>query len=256
MTLPPGYDACSARRATGFAWGDASDWLRSVLDSGVSLHTWAAAQDDAKPLVGRGTLYSVGAQAPGPEGRPRWAVRRYFRGGLVAPLLRDRHLTSRITRPTRELWGTVEARARGVPAPAVIAGAVYRAGPFYRADLVTELIPGARTLEALVFGSGGTEDASVLLAHAGRLVGLLERSLVLHVDLHAGNVLLVRGEEDSGARVVDLDRSVVFPLDASPFGEVMRKRIERSLRKLAKQYSRPITEHEWTALRAGYEEGE
>jgi len=172
----------------------------------------------------------------------------------MAPLLGDRHLPTRATRPIRELWATAEARARGVPAPAVVGGAIYPAGPFYRADLVTELIPDGRTLEALVFGSGGTPDASELLAHAGRLVGTLERALVLHVDLNAANVLLVRTDVAAGARVVDLDRCVVFPLGARAFGAVMRKRLERSLRKLARRYARDIGPHEWDALRAGYEE--
>jgi 3-deoxy-D-manno-octulosonic acid kinase len=138
----------------------------------------------------------------------------------------------------------------------VVAGAVYRAGPFYRADLATELLPNARTLEALIFGSGGTPDASALLGHAGRLVAALERALVLHVDLNAANVLLVRGDEESGAQVVDLDGCVVFPLDARPFGALMRKRLERSLRKLGRRHGRPIASHEWEALRAGFEEAE
>jgi 3-deoxy-D-manno-octulosonic acid kinase len=173
----------------------------------------------------------------------------------MAPLLGDLHLRTRFTRPVRELWGTVEARARGVPAPAVVAGAVYSAGPFYRADFVTELIPDARTLEALIFGSGGIDDASELLGHAGRLVGTLEGALVMHVDLNAANVLLIRGDEASGARVVDLDGCIVFPLGSRPFDAVMRKRLERSLRKLSRKYERPIGEHEWDALRTGYEEG-
>lgn len=254
--LPPGYEERSSGRATAFACEAVATWLGNVIRGGHTLHGWAAEQEGAKPLVGRGTLYAIDAPAAGPDERPRWAVRRYYRGGLVAPLLRDRYLRSRFTRPVRELWGTVEARARGVPAPAVVAGAAYTFGPFYRADLATELIPRARTLEALVFGSGGTPDASSLLGHAGRLVGTLERALVMHIDLNAANVLLVRGDEESGAKVVDLDGCIVFPLGSRPFDGVMRKRLERSLRKLAQRYDRPIAPHEWDALRAGYEEAE
>lgn len=254
VTLPPGYQEHSSHTAVGFGWGDAAEWLGSVVGRGDTLHAWAAAQEGAKPLVGRGTLYAIDAPVTGPDEQSRWAVRRYHRGGLAAPVLRDRYLRSGVARPIRELWGTVEARARGVLAPAVVAGAVYSSGPFYRADLVTELIPDARTLEALIFGSGGAPDAAALLAHAGRLVGTLERALVLHVDLNAANVLLVNGDEASGARVVDLDRCIVFPLGSRPFGHVMRKRLERSLRKLARRHAREIAPDEWEALRAGYEE--
>jgi 3-deoxy-D-manno-octulosonic acid kinase len=255
VTLPPGYQARSRGSADGFAWATAAGWLATVLEDGATLHARAGSRDDAKPLVGRGTVYAIDAPAAGPDGRPRWAVRRYRRGGLVASILGDRYLRGGVPRPLRELWATVEARARGVPAAAVVAGAVYRTGPFYRGDLVTELVPGARTLEALVFTSGGAVDASSPLAHAGRLVGVMERALVLHVDLNASNVLLVRGGDAPGARVVDLDRAVVFPLGSRPFGEAMRKRLERSLRKLARKYDRPIAPHEWEALRAAYAGG-
>jgi len=253
LTLPPGYRAGASRGVSAFAWGPASEWLASALEEGSSLHDWAGKRQDAKPLVGRGIVHAIDAPAGGPDQQRRWAVRRYRRGGLAAPLLGDRYLRTSATRPVRELWATVEARARGVPAPAVVAGAVYPVGPFYRSDLVTELIPDARTLEARIFGSGGIPDAAPLLRQAGRLVGALERALVLHVDLNAANILLMRGiEEKSSARVVDLDRAIVFPLGSREFGEAMRKRLERSLRKLSKRYERPLTTDEWHALRAGY----
>lgn len=252
MTLPPGYEERSAGDVVAFAWRPAASWLESVLAGAVSMHDWAAAREEAKPLVGRGPVHAVDAPARGPDERERWAVRRYRRGGLLAGLLGSRYLRSGPARPIRELWATVEARARGVPAPAVVAGAVYPAGRFYRADLVTELIPEARTLEALVFGSGGTADASPVLHRAGELVRTLEDALVLHVDLNAANVLLVRGDEESGARVVDLDRCVVFPLGSGAFGNAMRRRLERSLRKLSRRHGRDIRAGEWDALRAGY----
>lgn len=170
----------------------------------------------------------------------------------MAPLLGDRYVRRPTTRPMRELDATVEARARGIPAPAVVAGAIYPVGAFYRADLATELIPDARTLEALVFGSGGSPDASRILHQAGRLVRRLEDARVLHVDLHAANILLIRGEEESGARVVDLDRCAVLPIGAPPPTESMRRRLERSLLKLGERYGRPLTPAEWEALEDGY----
>jgi len=254
MILPPGYQSRNLGGVEGFAWAAATAWLDGVLGEGRTLHEWASVQEGAKPLVGRGPLHAIGAPAAGPDGRERWAVRRYFRGGLAARFLRDRYKRSGATRPVRELWATVEARARGVPAPAVVAGAAYPAGRYYRGDLVTELIPDARTLEARIFGSGGIPDASAVLHRAGRLVRSLEDALVLHVDLNAANVLLVRGDEESGARVVDLDGCVVFPLGHRGFGNAMRRRLERSLRKLARRHEREIRTDEWDALRAGYEE--
>lgn len=254
MTLPPGYEERSAGEVVAFAWRSAAPWLESVIAGGDSMYAWAADREEAKALVGRGAVHAIDSPAAGPEKRRGWAVRRYHRGGLIAPLLGDRYLRARPTRPIRELWATVEARARGVPSPAVVAGAVYPAGPFYRADLATELIPDARTLDAIMFGTGGTPDASPVLRRAGQLVRILEDALVLHVDLNAANVILIRGDQDAGARVVDLDGCVVFPLGSRAFGNAMRRRLERSLRKLARRHGREITTAEWEALRGGYEE--
>ena len=255
MLLPPGYQDRASGRTSIFAWEGAADWAEATLGNGTTLHAWAAQQPEAKPLLGRGTAFAVNAPVAGPDGEPRWVVRRYHRGGLMAPLLGDRYLRARVPRPVRELWATVEARARGVPAPAVVAGGIHPRGPFYRGELVTEAIRDARTLEAFIFGGSGVDDASELLRLAGRLILTMEKSLVLHVDLNAANVLFVRERESEGAKVVDLDGCIVFPLDAKPFGELMRKRLERSLRKLSRRHGRPIKEREWDALRATYEDG-
>jgi hypothetical protein len=70
-------------------------------------------------------------------------VRHYQRGGAVGPILGDRYLSLGRYRPLCETVASLEARERGISTPAVVAGIVYPAGIFYRADLVTEEIPNA-----------------------------------------------------------------------------------------------------------------
>ena len=187
--IPDGYELRRGRRGEGWALFSAGAWLQGILDSDSTVYGWAAARAEVEELRGRGTVYAVRAPAQGPEARRRWAVRHYRRGGAIRRVLGDRYLRCGPTRPERETRVVVEARSRGVPTPAVVAAVWYPKGPFYRADLVTELLPDAVRLADIVFS--GTRDATATeaLAATGRLI---ERSASLgvhHADVNAMNVV-------------------------------------------------------------------
>lgn len=250
--IPPGYERRTARGATGWAVAAAADWLAEVLASGGTLHSWAARQRDAEALHGRGAVYSVPAPAAGPEGRPRWAVRHYRRGGAIASLLDDRYLRGGRTRPEIETRASVDARARGVPTPAVVAGAWYAAGAFYRADLATELIGDARSLADVLFSDPRSEVALAALAAAGRLAREAGARGLDHPDLNAMNVLVEAGPAPA-AYVLDLDRARVHEVPSASSGRAMFERLTRSLRKLGRASGTPLSSEEVDALRAGFE---
>jgi len=228
-----------------------------------SLEAWARgrARTDGG-LEGRGTIFVFAAPAPGPDGRAGWALRHYRRGGLVAPLLGDRYLVAGPSRPSIELRASVAARARGVPTPAVVAGLVERGstGVLYRADLVTELVPDARSLRDVLFATAtplGREaareqspDTHEALRLSGRLVRSLADAGIEHADLNAGNVLLTTRD----AWVIDLDRCRVRSRGRRSAAATMLRRLERSLRKLSRAHARPLSRGEWSALREGWTE--
>jgi 3-deoxy-D-manno-octulosonic acid kinase len=253
MNLPEGY-RCVRHVENGvdaFACTTASGWLTALLEEGVRLHDWGARHAGSEAFNGRGLVHVAPAPASGPDGRERWAFRHYHRGG-AARLLADWHLRGRETRPVTELRVSVDARARGVRTPAVVAGAAYGRGAIYRADLVTELVPDAVALRDLLFGHQSVSDASAPLRSAGRLVRALEEARMLHSDLNAGNVLIDAGSEE--AWVVDLDRCHVLTSGGPRPGDGMRRRLERSLRKLAVGHDRPLSVLEWQALHDGFED--
>lgn len=252
MKLPEGYEPArhTAHGVEAFAHTAACTWLESVLENGTRLHDWGA-RHAISGRTGRGPVHVILAPAPGPDRRERWAFRHCRRGGGAARLLRDRHVALGAARPLRELRVSVEARLRGVRTPAVVAGAAYRTGAVYRADLVTELVPQTLALRDAVFGERATTDASTQLWSSGRLVRMLEEARVLHADLNAGNVLV--GSGDDPAWVVDLDRCRTLSSSSPHPKNAMRRRLERSLRKLAATYDRPLSAHEWEALRSGFE---
>jgi 3-deoxy-D-manno-octulosonic acid kinase len=245
--LPDGYDLVTRRGTRGFAWAHASDWLEDTLARAGTLEGWASVGQGAG--AGRGVARARPAPVRGPEGRARWVCRHYRRGGWIAPLLGDRYMGVGTERPFRELAASVAARARGVRTPAVVAGAVYRAGPVYRADLVTEEVPDTRSLADWLHEVHDRPTDDDLLLRAGRVVASLERARVAHADASAGNILLAR---EGPAWIVDLDRAVVLPPGA-PMPSRMRARLERSLRKLCAARGLPPTASAWDALYAGYE---
>lgn len=254
MTLPDGYLWAHPRGEglRAFACSTAGRWLESVLEEGGSLYEWAGRHASTPELVGRGPVQVALAPVEGPDARARWAFRHYHRGGVAAGLLGDRYLRIGETRPVREVRVSAEARARGIPTPAVIAGAAYGSGAAYRADLVTELVPDVVPLRDALFGPQAVADATPVLLSAGRLVRTLEDARVLHADLSAGNVLTdVRGGR---SWVVDLDRCRALRTGASLPRRAMRRRLERSLRKLGGMHARPLTPTEWEALRSGFQE--
>jgi len=147
----------------------------------------------------------------------------------------------------------VEVGRRGIPTPTVVAGAVYREGLFYRADLVTEEIPGAVDLAATLFACAAPGvDAEAALTAAGALVRRLEAAGVFHPDLNAKNIVLQPDPAGFRAHLVDLDRCTPRPEGARPAGHAMRRRLERSLRRCAGHAGRPLPERAWSALRSGF----
>jgi 3-deoxy-D-manno-octulosonic acid kinase len=256
VTLPPGYEAVSAEGAWGFALSDAVPWAREILAAGGTLYGWASAHPEASTMAGRGRVYSVPAPTPGPDGHARWAVRHYFRGGAVARWLDDRYLAVGAPRPFLEAQASTTARARSIPTPAVAAGAIYRSGAFYRADLVTEHIPRSSDLAEVLFGENRLAlPADDALTAAGRLVRGLEKAGVLHPDLNAKNIVLDGAPQGPRAHLVDLDRCCArqagVPAPAFP----MRRRLERSLRKFERRAGRYLPHGAWSALHKGFADG-
>jgi 3-deoxy-D-manno-octulosonic acid kinase len=287
--MPVGYARRERDQAEGLALAAAADWLEDALDTAGTLEAWARVAGlvpddfsdsvsdpdpdpdpdsdsaDSDPAAdaathsrttrGRGELHVVRAAVVGPDRRERWAVRHYRRGGAVASYLGDRYLAVGATRPEVEIRASVEARARGVRTPAVVAGAWYRAGPFYRADLVTELVPGATTLADALFSAPRGAAAERSLAAAGRLARELGEAGIGHADLNARNVLEGTDSPAAGPWVIDLDRATVQGRTGIEAARPMLARLERSLRKFGATSGRPLSGAEWAALRAGFEEG-
>ena len=229
--IPEGYETRASAFARAVAFQGVGDWIDAVLASGETLHGWAARHDQRAEFAGRGTVYSVAAPVSGPDGRERWAVRHFQRGGAMAMHMEDRYLRVGRLRPWRELVASVTARARGVRTPAVVCGAAYPVGAYYRADLITEVVPDARTLAETLFDCDGTRGWLVAMSRAGGLIRQLADAGVFHVDLNARNILLTDGPS-AESFVVDLDRARVLKGPSPGARERMQARLIRSIVKI------------------------
>ena len=155
--------------------------------------------------------------------------------------LDDRFLRAGAPRSFLEVENSARVEEAGFVTPRIVAAAVYPSGLFYRADLVTEFVPDARTLADILFGGNDHSGAAPhgdarrdALACAAELIVRLAKAGVHHPDLNAANVLIARDGRDVHAVLLDLDGCSV----AGPGGpgevERLRRRLTRSLRKLGR----------------------
>lgn len=253
MRLPAGYVTVDAPGADAFALPEARDLVARALEEAETLYDWALSAPGGEAMEGRGPVPVV----PAPDGR--WAVRHYFRGGAMGPILEDRYLRVGEPRPISEARWAREVERRGVPTPEVVAGAVYPAGLFYRGDLVTAYVPDSRDLAAILFEED--EDArwtgarARALTLAGHLVVRTAEARVFHPDLNARNILLAHREGGLTVLLLDLDRCRLDVAGPDLVAGQMTRRLERSLRKFERKTGRSLGEDEWEVLREAVRTG-
>lgn len=225
-------------------------WVREA----GTLADAAAAHPDATTLEGRGRVFVV----PAPVGTGRWVVRHYRRGGAVASLLGDRYLALGTPRPIREFGVGRALEGLGVPTPRHVGGAVYRIGPWYRGDLVTEYVPRSRDLAGVLFDEDPFPvDPIGAMQAAGSVVRLLHDRGAIHRDLNLKNILIAEGSgpgPDAAARalILDLDRASIRSRVGERARGAMLDRFWRSARKWEAATGRELGVAVERAFREGY----
>jgi 3-deoxy-D-manno-octulosonic acid kinase len=150
-------------------------------------------------------------------------LRQYRRGGWAARASRDGYLwqgEARV-RSFAEFHLLRRLRAFGLPVPAPIAAFYLRRGWRYRAAILVERIPGARSMVAAV-DAGNAPWAAI-----GATIGACHRHGAHHADLNANNVLLDR---DNQAWIIDWDRGRI-----EVAGDWQARVLDRLQRSLAKE---------------------
>ncbi|HWJ34028.1 MAG TPA: 3-deoxy-D-manno-octulosonic acid kinase [Steroidobacteraceae bacterium] len=220
--------------------------LSGVATPGVTLEDlfdpifWAARGQLVDVTGGRGAAWFIADSE-------RWALRHYRRGGFVARLLKDRYAWAgeKRVRAFAE-WRLLEELARrGLPVPKPIAARYERTGFLYRCDLITERIPNARPLSAVLSLAPLQEST---WRDVGAAVARLHAAGVDHADLNAHNILLDGG---GAVSVIDFDRGRLRTPGAWAAGNLSRLR--RSLIKISRDFpAGRFSAAVWEWLLAGY----
>jgi len=174
-------------------------------------------------------------------------LRHFHRGGLMGRVNRD--LFARVpatrSRGLMEYDLLTQMRAEGLPVPRPVAARYVPFGLFYRADIITERIDGARPLQDVLL-------KQPLAAQVWTAIGVAIRDLhdhdVFHSDLNCRNIML-----DDALRVwfIDFDKC-----EKRAQGSWTRANLDRLHRSLTKtQTASPDfswTAKDWANLEVGY----
>lgn len=225
LRLPPGYRRVESRTPLAVAHDRVHDAVSVLLRAGT-LHEWAGAHPERREYRGRGPVYS----APLPGDGARVVVRHAFRGGLMAPLLRDVYLPP-TPAPIELAIAHVLTRA-GVPTPPILAFATYRAAfTLRRVDVMTVELAG-QDLGASLRAVQSSDERRALVAPVARLIGLLSHVGAWHQDLNVKNILLVPSAEGTLQGVIlDVDRVRFAPAGDPHIIEANIRRLRRSMDK-------------------------
>jgi 3-deoxy-D-manno-octulosonic acid kinase len=127
----------------------------------------------------------------------------------------------------------------GLPVPAPVAAGYVCSGLAYRADLITEELPGTRTLAASMPELSAEEWRDI-----GRTIAAFHRQGVQHADLNAHNILLcVAAGAASKVHLIDFDRGRIR--DRGAWEQQVLARLKRSLEKVSGQRGVKFGGAEW-----------
>ncbi|MGR0277497.1 3-deoxy-D-manno-octulosonic acid kinase [Marinomonas dokdonensis] len=177
-----------------------------------------------------------------------FVIRHYRRGGLIAKFNRQFFLYTGLqhTRPWQELHLLQTMQELGLPVPKPIGGLVERSCGFYRAKLITQVIPNAQDLfEVLKAGKSDSVDWFNL----GQVIHKFHQNGIYHSDLNCHNIMI---DKENKIWVIDFDKCQQRPITEQWMQENIA-RLERSLNKeTAKHPQFSVSQTQWQAFLEGY----
>lgn len=203
---------------------------------------WVARKKVVASAGGRGGVLFIR------DDQYHWVLRHYRRGGLIGKLISDRYFWSGAER-TRAFaeWRLLHTlRTQGFSVPTPVATRYVRQGFTYRADLITEALPAARTLAETITGAQLVDE---YWKKIGAAVAKFHLAGVHHADLNAHNILL---GEAGKVFVLDFDRGRIRARGS--WESQVLARLKRSLLKIQRERTNAkFNDRDWAALMAGYE---
>ncbi|WP_435228753.1 3-deoxy-D-manno-octulosonic acid kinase [Pseudopelagicola sp. nBUS_20] len=174
-------------------------------------------------------------------------LRHFHRGGLIGRMISDRFLRLGIARSRafREFDLLHQMRSMGLAVPRPVAAQHKPAGLFYRAAIITERIPNARTLCAILCERSLPSRTWTAI---GAAIKELHSHSVFHSDLNCRNIMI---DAEHCVWIIDFDKCYVRK--PGSWRQDNLDRLQRSLRKTASQVSNFYWhEDNWASLLTEY----
>ncbi len=214
-----------------------SDWFKAEY--------WQSTDAIEGTSCGRHTTWFIHYQAS--DQNHHWVLRHYWRGGLIANLLKDSYgfIGLEKTRPIMELRLLHRLWDEGFPVPKPIAALVKKKGFCYQGDLIIERIDGAKDLVDLL---SQAELVDEQWHDLGVCIAEFHRRGVYHADLNAKNILY----STAGFHLIDFDRGEIRK-PQSKWQVANLKRLRRSFAKEKNKNSAlAYSDAHWQCLLDGY----
>ena len=177
-------------------------------------------------------------------------LRHFHRGGLVGRLNRDLYLRvgAPRSRAIRECDLLADMHVQGLPVPLPVAARYVPFGPFYRADIITQRIPHADTLQDVISERALSDQMWTAI---GASVRNLHNHGVFHSDLNCRNIMI-----DADERVWFIDFDKCEKRAPGAWKQANLDRLNRSLAKTAAG-SENVHWHDakWADFLVGYANG-
>jgi len=155
-------------------------------------------------------------------------LRHYRRGGVPANFIKDKYLWTGLaeSRAMREMEILLAMHKAGLPVPRPAAAHIHKNELTYQADIITVLIPNAKTLSSMLLESSvSSEDWK----RVGQVIKKFHQHNCHHADLNAHNIMLDQQKE---VYLIDFDRSII-KASSGKWKMQNLERLKRSLDKLA-----------------------
>ncbi|WP_371374636.1 3-deoxy-D-manno-octulosonic acid kinase [Thalassotalea aquiviva] len=230
-----------------FIWLYNPELLDDFCPSMFTIEYWQQKQAIIGSATGRGTSWFLSH----PNVNLVW--RHYLRGGLVGKINKDHYLYTALahTRATKEYQLLAQLQQEQLPVPKPIALQIKRHGLSYQADIMIELIPGAKDLVGVLRAQ---PMAQAYWHKIGQVIRQFHDKQVYHHDLNAHNIML---DHQDKVWLIDFDQGAIKATSSS-WKKQNLQRLLRSFEKengLHKSSSKPFhwQPQNWQWLMDGYE---
>lgn len=185
---------------------------------------------------GRGTTWFVALD------KMDAALRHYRRGGLFGKIVKDHYIFTGWgkTRSYQEFQLLNTLIEAGVNAPKPIAARAIKRTFCYQADLLSEKIPNARDLVAILQEKSLSKE---MYQKIGNQIRKMHATQVNHTDLNIHNILI---DDNDKVWIIDFDKC--YQQKGNDWKQSNWERLQRSFHKEVKKRQIKWSESEWDYL--------